>query len=117
MSIREPAREGTMRKLLVGVALAALSTTAAAGTLDEVVKHGIVILLPNNPIDVTYTPDGKFTAAGGQVTGTWRIDGDALCTTSNVDPTETCVPYPKDKKSGDTFEVTGPTGTATVKIN
>jgi hypothetical protein len=106
-----------MRKLLLALALAALSTTAGAGTLDEVVKHGIVILLPNNPIDVTYTPDGKFAAAGGQVTGTWRIDGHALCTTSTVDPNETCVTYPKDKKSGDSFEVTGPNGTATIKIN
>jgi len=106
-----------MHKLLIGAALAALSTAAVAGTLDEVVKHGIVILLPNNPVDVSYTPDGKFAAAGGQVTGTWRIDGDALCTTSSIDPTENCVTYPKDKKSGDSFEVTGPTGTATVKIN
>jgi hypothetical protein len=107
-----------MRRLLIGVALAAiLTTTAGAGTLDEVVKHGIVIMLPNNPIDVTYTPDGKYSAAGGQIIGTWRIDGDALCTTSNLDPTETCVTYPKDKKSGDSFEVTGPNGTATIKIN
>jgi hypothetical protein len=107
-----------MRKMLIAAALASLSaTTAMAGTLDEVVKHGIVIMLPNNPVDVTYTPDGKFTALGGQVTGTWRIDGDALCTTSNVDPTEKCVTYPKDKKSGDSFEVTSPDGAATIKIN
>jgi hypothetical protein len=103
--------------LLMAAALASLAAAATAGTLDEVVKHGIVIQIPNNPIDVTYTPDGKFSAAGGQVIGTWRIDGDALCTTSNVDPTETCVTYPKDKKSGDSFEVTGPNGTATIKIN
>ena len=37
-------------------------------------------------------------------------------TSSNFDPNETCVAYPKDKKSGDTFEVTGPAGTATIKI-
>jgi hypothetical protein len=104
--------------LLIGAALlASLATSAIAGTLDEVVKHGIVIMIPNSPIDVAYTPDGKFTAAGGQVTGSWRIDGDALCTSSNVDPTETCVTYPKDKKSGDSFEVTGPNGSVTIKIN
>jgi hypothetical protein len=108
-----------MGKLMILAALAVLSTaaSAAAGTLDEVVKHGITIMLPNNPIDVTYTPDGKFAAMGGQITGKWRIDGDALCTSSNVDPTEKCVTYPKDKKSGDSFDVTGQDGTATVKIN
>ena len=67
-------------------------------------------------IIVAYTPDGKFTAADGQVTGTWKIDGDKLCTTSNFDPNISCIEYPKDKKSGDSFDLTGPQGTAKVKI-
>ena len=53
---------------------------------------------------------------GGQVTGTWRIDGDKLCTSSNYDPNESCVVYPKGKKSGDSFEVTSAQGTAPVRI-
>jgi hypothetical protein len=32
------------------------------------------------------------------------------------DSNEACVPYPKGMKSGDSFEVTGPEGLATVKI-
>ena len=52
----------------------------------------------------------------GRVTGTWRIEGDKLCTTSNFDANETCVAYPRDKKSGDSFALTGPRGTATVRI-
>jgi hypothetical protein len=81
-----------------------------------VVKHGIILTIEGNDIDVTYTPDGKFSAMDGQVTGTWKIDGDKLCTVSNMDPNESCVAYPADKKSGDAFELTSPMGTANVKI-
>ena len=106
-----------MRKLfMTAAAVLALAAPAAAGTLDEVVKHGIVLIVQDMQIDVTYTPDGKFTALDGQVTGAWRIDGDKLCTSSNFDPNETCIAYPKDKKSGDSFELTGPQGAVTVKI-
>ncbi len=52
----------------------------------------------------------------GQVTGTWKIDGDKLCTTSAPTRRESCVVYPKDKKSGDSFDVTSPAGSATIKI-
>jgi hypothetical protein len=105
-----------MRSLGIAVAFAALAAPAMAGTLEEVTTKGMVISLEGMEIDVKYTPDGKFTALDGQVTGTWRIDGDKLCTTSNFEPAEQCVAYPKDKKSGDSFEVTGPQGSAMVKI-
>ncbi len=109
-----------MRRPLIAAAFAAFviagGAPALADTLQEVTTHGMVIMLGDMQIEVTYTPDGKYTAAGGQVTGAWRIDGDKLCTTSNFDPNENCVPYPKGKKSGDSFEVTGPQGSATVKI-
>ena len=107
-----------MRRLLIAATagLALVAGAAAAETLKEVTTHGIVLTVQGMDIEVTYTPDGKFTAMDGQVTGTWRIDGDKLCTSSNFDPQETCVAYPKDKKSGDSFEVTGPAGTATIKI-
>jgi hypothetical protein len=110
-----------MRGLLIAVAAFAGASAvgampALADTLQEVTTHGMVIMLGDMQIEVTYTPDGKYTAADGQVTGTWKIDGDKLCTTSNFDPNENCVPYPKGKKSGDSFEVTGPQGSATVKI-
>jgi len=82
-----------------------------------VTTNGIVISIPQGDFPVTYTPDGKFSVAGGVATGTWRIDGDKLCTISSVDPTENCVAYPHGKKAGDSFDVTGPQGTATVKIN
>jgi hypothetical protein len=103
-------------RILLAAAVLALATPALADTLQEVTTKGIVLTVQGMDIDVTYTPDGKFTAMDGQVTGTWRIDGDKLCTSSNFDPNETCVAYPHDKKSGDTFDVTGPAGTATIRI-
>jgi hypothetical protein len=105
-----------MRKLLIGVVLLAFAAPAFADTLKEVTTKGIKFSAGGFEAEVTYTPDGKFTAAEGQVTGTWRIDGDKLCTTSNLAPDEECVAYPKDKKSGDTFDVTGAGGTATITI-
>jgi len=105
-----------MRMLAAIAAVLAFATPAAADTLQEVTTKGIVLSVQGMDIDVKYTPDGKFTAMDGQVTGEWRIDGPKLCTKSNFEPAEQCVEYPKDKKSGDSFEVTGPQGPATIKI-
>ena len=102
--------------LAAAAALALCAAPAFADTLQELTTHGMVLTVQGMDIDVTYTPDGKFTAMDGQVTGAWRIDGDKLCTSSNFDPNESCVAYPHDKKSGDSFEVTGPQGSATIKI-
>jgi hypothetical protein len=106
-----------MKKLVIlAAALSTLAAPALAGTLDEVVKHGIVIDVQGTQVDVKYTPDGKFTAMDGQITGAWKIDGDKLCTSSNFDPNTTCIAYPKDKKPGDTFDVSSDQGTASVTI-
>lgn len=94
----------------------AVPTLAAADTLQELTTHGMTMTVQGMDIDVTYKPDGTFTAFDGQITGKWRIDGDKLCTSSNLDPTETCVAYPKGKKSGDSFDLTTEQGTATIKI-
>ena len=103
------------RLLAMSLLIIAATSPAAADTLQEVTTHGVVVLLGGRQLDVDYTPDGKFTVNSGQMTGTWRIDGDRLCAILNGNP-EACVPYPKGKKSGDSFEVTGPEGLATVKI-
>ena len=103
-----------MRMFLLAATALALAAPASAETLDEVVKHGIILVIQGMEINVAYTPDGKFTAAEGQVTGTWKIDGDKLCTTT--DQGENCTTYPADKKSGDTFEVSNEQGSAKVHI-
>lgn len=108
-----------MRNLIIAAAAFAGLVDAApalADTLTEVTTHGIVLTLGDMNIEVTYTPDGKLSALDGQVTGTWRIDGDKLCTTSNTDPTESCYAYPKDKKSGDAFTLDTPGGAVQIKI-
>jgi len=108
-----------MRQFLTFAAALLLAAPAFAQgptTLQEVTTKGIVLSVQGMDIDVTYKPDGTFTAMDDAVTGKWRIDGDRLCTSSNFDPNESCVAYPAGKKSGDTFDVTGPAGTATIKI-
>lgn len=106
-----------MRKLILAAAAVALmATPVLASTLTEVTTHGIILTIGDMDIPVSYTPDGKFTAMDGAVTGTWKIDGDKLCTTSTADPNETCVAYPKDKKSGDTFMLDTPNGSVQIKI-
>ena len=99
----------------IAVALAA-PAFAQTTTLQEVTTKGIVLSAQGMDIDVTYKSDGSFTAMDGQVTGKWRIDGEKLCTTSNFEPAESCAVYPAGKKSGDSFDVTGAAGTATIKI-
>ena len=114
-----------MRKLLIGAALAAFAAPALADTLKEIADHGLVMTIEGiGDFDIAYTPDGKFTAKNAEfeaslgmpITGTWRLDGDKLCTISNVQPEEQCVVYPKDKKSGDTFDLTTDAGTVKIRI-
>ena len=109
-----------MRKLLIGAALIAFSAPAFADTLKEVTTKGIVLSVQGFEIDVLYKADGTFAASmpgdpTPVATGKWRIDGDKLCSSTDATPEE-CVAYPKDKKSGDSFDVTGAQGTATIKI-
>jgi hypothetical protein len=90
---------------------------AHADTLKEVTTKGSMLIIDGfDPIEVTYTPDGKFTAMGGQVTGAWRIAGETLCTTTNLQPVETCALYPGDKKSGDTFDLVTDQGVVQIRI-
>jgi len=108
-----------MRLLIIASIVAAAAAPAfaqGATTLQEVTTKGIVLSAGGFEVDVDYKPDGSFTAMDGAVTGKWRIDGEKLCTSSNFEPDESCVAYPAGKKSGDSFEVTGPAGTATIKI-
>jgi hypothetical protein len=109
-----------MRKLLICAAVAAFAAPAFADTLKEVTTKGITFSAQGFELDVTYKPDGTFAVSmPGDPTeiaaGKWRIDGEKLCTSTDATPEE-CVAYPKDKKSGDSFDVTGAQGTATIKI-
>lgn len=97
----------TTSLLLAAAVIAA--PAASADTLREMTTKGAILSIAGFDLDTTFTPDGKFTAMDGAFKGTWRIDGEKLCTTGD-DKVETCVVYPADKTSGDTFEVTSPEG-------
>ena len=100
----------------LAVALAGPAFAQGTTTLQEVTTKGIKLSAGGFELDVDYKSDGTFIAMDGQVTGKWRIDGEKLCTSSNFNPTEECTAYPTGKKSGDSFDVTGSQGTATITI-
>lgn len=109
-----------MRTRLVGAALvAAVSAPAFADTLKDVTTRGIVLTNQGIEYDVTPKADGTFIAKivglDGEIPGKWRVDGDKFCMSTEATPEE-CIVYPKDKKSGDTFEITSSQGVSTVKI-
>lgn len=110
-------------KRIIAISIAALIATPAFAqttTLQELTTKGMIMDAGGMKFDVTYKPDGSLAVSmdGADVglTGSWRIDGDKLCTKSNYAPDEECVAYPAGKKSGDTFDVTGSQGTASVTI-
>lgn len=109
--------------ILVAAATAMLATPAMAResetTLDHVIKKGVVLSVSGFEIPVMYHEDGTYTAnaMGSDVPGTWRIDGASLCTESSMQPGETCTEYPEGKGPGDSFEVMGAMGPATITIN
>jgi hypothetical protein len=86
-------------------------------TLQYVTTKGVVMKVSGLDVPVTYTADGKFTAMNGAITGSWRIEGDKMCSRSSLEPNEACVTYPSGKKPGDEFELAGPQGPFRIKIN
>ncbi|MEM5518681.1 hypothetical protein WNY37_17115 [Henriciella sp. AS95] len=113
-----------MKKTVFVLAAAACISSAAYAegndTLNVLIANDAVITTQGLSIPIDYNEDGTYSgvAMGSSFTGSWRIEGDSLCTTSTLSPTESCTEYPEGKSAGDEFEVTSPTlGTVTVKIN
>lgn len=86
-------------------------------TLQHVTTKSVIMKVAGMEIPVTYKPDGTFSAMDGQVTGKWKIVGETMCSTNNMDPNETCILYPKGKKPGDEFEIISPQGPVNILIN
>lgn len=108
-----------MRTLLVAAAFGFAAAPAFADTLQEIVAKGIILKVQGMEIPISYNADGSFSgeAMGQAFQGKWRIDGDKMCTTSDMQPEERCTAYPAGKKSGDEFEIEGAMGPVTIKIN
>ncbi len=102
--------------LIVMAAPAAIAQAGNADTYKAVIEHGVVIVTPDIEIDVTFAPDGKFTAMKGLSSGTWKIVGDKMCSTPSETLIESCAVYPAGKKSGDTFELDAPGSRVTIRI-
>lgn len=115
------------RTLILASALIALAAPAFAQdvtTLQNVTTKGTIIKADMQgtaiELPMTYKADGTYStnAMGQTMTGKWRIDGEKLCTVSEMNPTESCIAYPAGKKPGDEFKVTNPMlGEVTVIIN
>ncbi len=102
--------------LATGLLVLAAATPAAADTGQEIAAHGMTLKFQGADPVFAFTPDGKVSGMNGRITGVWRIEGDKICSATNTAP-ENCLPLPAGKKSGDSFDVELPAGTATVKIN
>jgi hypothetical protein len=103
--------------LIAGACIAPCAFAQEKTTLEWLTTKGSVLKVAGMEFPTTYTPDGKFSAAEGRVTGTWRIVGDTLCVAVNPNPAESCTLYPPGKKPGDEFEVQSAQGAAIVQIN
>ena len=108
-------------KAITAAAFAATLATPALAeeptTLDYVTTRGVVMRVSGMEIPVTYTADGKFTAMDGAVTGVWKVNGDTMCSTNNMDPQEVCIAYPQGKKPGDAFDIQSSAGPLNITIN
>lgn len=97
-------------------------------TVQAVLTNGVVIhdTMAGLPVDigVTYHSDGTSAlhivgprGNGRDISGTWRLDGEKVCSTNQLNPIESCVAIPPDKKPGDSFVVATPRGDITLTIN
>jgi hypothetical protein len=104
-----------LKLMLAGaIALAAtpaLAQTAPNDTLSVILAKGVTLNVATMGItgDVTYKADGTFSGFDGQYEGTYKVDGNKLCTTAPaVGEDNACVEYPDGKASGDKFKVKHP---------
>ena len=108
-----------MKKFLAAALVLTFAAPTFADTLKDVTTRGIVLTNQGIEYDVTPKADGTFIAKivglDGEIPGKWRVDGDKFCMSTEA-TAEECIVYPKDKKSGDTFEITSSQGVSTVKI-
>lgn len=99
-----------MRLLLLAAAAVAMSGAAMAqtpappnDTITVMLEKGAIWTIMGFEGEMTYTADGKWSGFEGQASGTYKVDGAKMCTTSDMG--EACVTYPDGKKSGDTFVI------------
>lgn len=83
----------------------------ASDTLRYVISRGVVLTVQGHTIPMVFNEDGTYSgeAADAAFKGTWRVEGESLCTASLMSQMETCVSYPPGKRPGERFDVISPT--------
>lgn len=118
-----------MKRILMGVAAAALSATLAMAADDPMAsRYGntVVVKTPDGKEfgRLYYDADHKATrkmANGQEIKGTWALEGNNLCfmqTEPAPKPEEVkqCAPFSGPKNVGDSWEVTTPQGKLTATL-
>lgn len=101
----------------VAVVMSAMAQTPGSDTVRVMVEKGATFLIDGIAYAFEPKPDGRYAGGQGGVGGTYRVDGKAICLTPATYPQEMCFTCPDGRKSGDTFEVDGLRGAATVRIH
>lgn len=102
-----------MRLLTIALAAALIAAPALAqqapaakpanDTIKVMIEKGAVLSIMGYEGTMEYKADGTWSGFDGQASGTYKVDGDKMCTTSDMG--EACVNYPAGKKSGEKFTV------------
>lgn len=90
---------------------AAFAQTAPNDTIQLLIAKGATLDAPAVGMkgDISYNADGTFAGLDGNYTGTYKVDGNKLCSTAPaVGEDNNCVEYPAGMKSGDKFKFTHP---------
>lgn len=87
---------------------------AASDTVAAIVAKGVSIEIGGFAGTVDYKADGTFSGFDGMFSGTYKVDGNKICSESDLGAS--CAEYPDGKKSGDTFELPSEMGPMKVTI-
>jgi hypothetical protein len=106
-------------KLVLAAAVMLAAPAFAQGapgndTVLAVVEKGVAIEIGGFAGTVDYKADGTFSGFDGMFSGTYKVDGNKICSESDLGAS--CAEYPEGKKSGDTFELPSEMGPMKVTI-
>jgi phosphate-selective porin len=96
------------------IAAPAFAQAPATDTVKAVVEKGVSIEIGGFAGTVDYKADGTFSGFDGMFSGTYKVDGNKICSESDLG--SSCAEYPDGKKSGDSFELPSEMGPMKVTI-
>lgn len=95
----------------LGVHIAVVAASAAAATMNVLLQdYDLRIEYASGAsVTITFNADGTYQTDTGS-SGTWTLDGEALCTVRDSDGAASCGVLPSDKSAGDVWESTDGNG-------